>query len=260
MDLTVNNAYVDSLPSAKNAINLFEGLWASKVPLQNVTTGQAALFEDARIRWLIDQRGGLAGANILELGPLEAGHTYMMERAGARSITAIEANSSAYLRCLIIKELMNLRASKFLLGDFDKFLSSPDNHYDVVVASGVLYHLVDPLLTLQNISRATNELFIWSHFFDEAAMPAGDPRRAAFTGETVRRELDGDALTYHLRSYGGGELPKTFCGGILSGSIWVEREEVASMLKRHGFVVSMNFVHDDHPNGPAACLYARRAS
>ena len=258
MSLAVNDVYVTQAPSAQNALDLFKGVWASQLPEDGLQSGATALFDDVRLHWLLEQCGGVKGKTVLELGPLEGGHTYMLERAGASSITAIEANSLAYLRCLIVKEVFSLRSARFLLGDFDKFLSQTASRYDLIVASGVLYHLTDPLATLQNMARLADKIFIWSHFFDEAAMPAGDERLAPFTGETVKRELGGDTLTYHLRSYGDTPLPKNFCGGIMSGSIWVEKMEVIALLERHNYSVSVHFEQDTHAHGPSACLYASR--
>ncbi len=39
----------------------------------------------------------------------------MLENMGASSVIAIEANSRAYLKCLITKEILNLRCSRFLI-------------------------------------------------------------------------------------------------------------------------------------------------
>jgi hypothetical protein len=69
----------------------------------------------------------------------------MLEAAGAQ-IDAIEANQRTYLRCLITKEILGLTRSKFWLGDFIKALENWDQRYDLIVASGVLYHLKNPCI------------------------------------------------------------------------------------------------------------------
>ena len=63
-------------------------------------------------------RGRLAGFGILELGPLEGAHTYRLEQLGAERILAIEANVEAYLKCLIVKEILGLIKSKLLTWRF----------------------------------------------------------------------------------------------------------------------------------------------
>src|SRR4028119_854753 len=104
-------------PSPQNALDIFKGEWASCLPgsLSVLQAGKGQLFEDSRILWSVEQVGGgtIKGKKIIELGPLEAGHTYMMETLGADSITAIESNTRAYLKCLIIKELLGLKRSHF---------------------------------------------------------------------------------------------------------------------------------------------------
>jgi hypothetical protein len=61
-------------------------------------------------------RGRLDDMSLLELGPLEGAHTYQLEKLGAKSILAIEANVEAFLKCLITKEITGLQVAKFMLG------------------------------------------------------------------------------------------------------------------------------------------------
>jgi hypothetical protein len=253
-----NDNYVTSSPSAQNAVDLFAGAWLSKLPDGTAETGaEVPLFNDGRINWLIAHRGRFEGQTVLELGPLEGGHTYMLEKAGAE-VLGIEANTTAYLKALVAKEATGMTRARFLLGDFDRYLAETDRRFDMILACGVLYHMTDPLVTLTNVMRLTDEIFIWSHFFDDAAMPVGDPRRQPFTGETQVREYDGRRLTYHLRSYGDTTTQVKFIGGAMPGSVWLDRDETRALLEAEGFAVHVEFAHDDHPHGPAACLYAKR--
>src|SRR5215467_13605989 len=61
-------------PSPQNALDLFKGRWSSAIPGYGM--GTAELFNDARIEWFLAQYGDVCGKRILELGPLEAGHTF----------------------------------------------------------------------------------------------------------------------------------------------------------------------------------------
>src|SRR3954464_14009309 len=93
-------------PSVQAAVDIFKGEWSSKFPAEAgpVTAGQWALFEDARLAWALERLGGVAGKTALELGPLEGGHSYMLQRSGAASVVAVEGNPRAYLKCLLVKE------------------------------------------------------------------------------------------------------------------------------------------------------------
>lgn len=256
--MQINENYVADAPGPETAMRLFEGRWTSKVPGLEHLSGPAELFTDQRIQWWVDQNGGFDGRSILELGPLEGGHTQALLAAGAASVLGIEASTTAFLKSLIVKEILDLRNARFLLGDFDKFLETTDRRFDAVLACGVLYHMPDPLQTLQNIIRVTDEVFIWSHFIVPEAMPEGDARRRFFTGETSVRERNGELLTYHFQAYGEEIAPTGFVGGMMPRSAWVELAEVIWMFERNGYEVITHFRHDEHPNGPAAALRATR--
>lgn len=85
-------------PSEQNAFDLFPTAWSSSFDGVN-TSGNFRGTDDARLAWLF-QNVDLRQKSVLELGPLEAAHTYMLEKAGA-SVLAIESNKGAFLRCLI---------------------------------------------------------------------------------------------------------------------------------------------------------------
>jgi hypothetical protein len=93
--------YSQDAPSPATAFTIFSNQWSSAVPA--FETGASPLFDDVRIKWLETQLGSFQNKRVLELGPLEGGHTTMMERAGA-NVVAIEANQRAFLRCLVVKK------------------------------------------------------------------------------------------------------------------------------------------------------------
>ena len=120
--------YVDAAPSAQSLIDLVPG-WVSRLPaLVPVTAGDLGLFTDSRVDWAVSILGGVYGKSIIELGPLEGGHTYMLLNAGASHVTAIEANTLGVLKCLIVKELLHLERASFLLGNFNPWLAQDNRH------------------------------------------------------------------------------------------------------------------------------------
>ncbi len=154
--MEILDAYVTGGPDRQAVLDIFEGEWSSKMPDDSglvSTPGPAALFEDGRIDWLSRQIGGFAGKKVLELGPLEAGHTYMMHNGGADSIVAVEANSRSYLKSLCIKEIFDLHRARFVYADAAAYMAQEQGEYDLCVASGILYHMTKPVEFLEDIAR-----------------------------------------------------------------------------------------------------------
>jgi SAM-dependent methyltransferase len=160
--LNVLNQYVTSAPSAQNALDILAGSWVSKLPdpLAGLQAGPVPVFDDPRPPWAAEQLGDFKGRTVLELGSLEGGHTYQIERLGAAAILAIEANTSAYLRSLIIKELLEIRRARFVCGDFVAFLRENRKTFDVCFASGVLYHMRNPAELIALIAGATDRVLL----------------------------------------------------------------------------------------------------
>lgn len=83
--------------------------------------------------------------------------------------------------------------------------------YDLIFACGVLYHMIDPLLLLERMAARTDNLYLWTHYFNAQEMPPGDHRRAAFRSpEPPHKEatkavaFHGVSMNLHQRSYHGG--------------------------------------------------------
>jgi hypothetical protein len=259
------DAYEFSAPTYQNAIDLLPG-WNHAFPSEmKLNAGPGFMYEDPRIYWAAEQTGGLEGKRVLELGPLEASHTSMLERLGARRIDAIEANKGAYLRCLVAKEILGLRRARFHLGDFVRGLEAP-MRYDLIVACGVLYHMSDPLALLERMAARTNLIYLWTHYFDDQEMPATDSRRVAFSvPERNRQEVTetksfhGVEMKLHLRSYYKAWTKTQYCGGPVDRHFWLEKAQLIDALRALGFG-DLSVAHEDanHPNGPAMSVFARR--
>lgn len=251
--------YVRDAPSAQAAIDIFAGEWSSALPDRlGVTAGGAALFADGRISWLIDHLGGVDGWQVLELGPLEAGHSAMLHDAGAEVI-AVEGSTRAYLKCLIVKELLGLDRCHFLLGDFLEYLRTTDVHADLVVASGVLYHAPDPIALLEAIGSVTDRVGIWTHYFDPTVIAADPAKARLFQADAEHVDWRGHHLTLHRRAYLEALQWGGFCGGPESSALWMERDGLLTVLDGLGFGrVTVQFDDPGHQNGPCIMLCAER--
>jgi hypothetical protein len=258
--MEILDQYVRTVPSIQNSLDVFKGEWASKLPqdLSSLNAGQSTLFEDARIQWAAEQFGGFEAKTILELGPLEAGHSYMLEQLGAASITAIEANTRAYLKCLIIKEILDLKHSHFLLGDAVEYLKQQPKRVDVCIASGILYHMKNPAELIYLISEISDSVFLWTHYYDNSLIESDARLSSKFSSE-ISLEYKGFQHTVHMQEYGQALGFSGFCGGSLPFSCWMTREDIISCLKFFGLKnIRIDFDHPHHPNGPSFAVAASR--
>jgi Holliday junction resolvase len=260
--MEILDAYITETPSIQNALDIFKGEWSSKFPgyFKSVEAGKVPVFHDPRILWPVEKFGGIQGQNVLELGPLEAGHTCMLEQLGAGSIISIEANTRAYLKCLIVKEVMGLTRAHFLCGDFVKYLQTKPGRFDACFASGVLYHMTEPALLLNLISQVTDKVFIWTHYY-QADLIANNPLAAHRFNRTIETEVAGFKHTLYCHEYLNTLELTGFCGGSNPYSCWMTREDILGCLQHLGFTdIDINFDEPDHPHGPCFGVTALRPS
>jgi hypothetical protein len=254
----ISGRYVTSAPSFQNALDIFKGEWWSQLPqpYSHLRAGSIRVFEDPRVHWALSEFRTVNGQTVLELGPLEAAHTYMLERAGFSSILSIEANPHAYLKCLVVKEILELTRTHFLCGDFMEYLRNSPPCADVVFASGVLYHMSNPAELIALASKIADRLFLWTHYYD-AAIISRNRELARRLSQGHQSEYAG--FQHHLfrYDYGGSFRLARFCGGTRPYAHWMLREEIIACLKHFGFgEIRTSFEEPDHPNGPAFALLA----
>ena len=267
--MVIHNHYVRSLPCKQNALDIFKDGWSSNIigrhgeselsdELQRLKSGNSLLFDDPRMAWIIEELGGVEGLKILELGPLEAGHTFMLQRAGA-SVLSLEASVHAYLKCLIAKEILNFTNTHFLCGDFMEFLRQNQIRFDLCVACRVLYHMVNPVELIGLCSRASNRIFVWSHYYDKEIIQ--EHYKQYRFSEDGKVTFEGFSCPAYLQGYGNEsrlENPN-FIGGSESYSHWIRRDDMLACLKHFGFTdIRIHPQHDTphHPNGPCLAIMA----
>ena len=256
--------YNNSSPYQKNSFDLFQGSWSTLFKDEKGNFLTNCSFDgtnDSRLEWLLE-RINLDNLKVLELGPLEGAHTLMMENQGA-NVTAIEANIGAFMRCLVVKNQFNLK-SDFLLGDFNK-MSLASNEYDLVLAFGVLYHMVNPVELLKKISFTSRKLFLWTHYFEE---------NLGLWNSKLENQLEQKKWDYkNPQIYQFDDLPiriikqkygdelgwSGFCGGLENYSYWIVKEDLLELLKRLGYKkIQISFDSVTHQNGPAFCVFAEK--
>lgn len=264
--LGILDQYCSDTPSPQTAVDIFAGEWASRLPapLANVHAGSAPLFEIAHVSWGVKALGGIEGQHVVELGPLEGGHTYLMDRMGASEVVAIEANTRAYLKCLIVKELLGIPAARFECGDALRYLENRlargHEKFDFCLASGVLYHFVNPVEALDLITRSSDRLLLWTMYYDEDIVRSREDLSVKFPSAT-ESEYAGYRHTLYRQEYLQALDYKGFCGGSAASSAWMTRSDILGALEHFGFeIVDIGFEEENHKgNGPCICIAARRS-
>jgi len=252
--------YVTSGPSAQQVLDIFKGEWSSALPAPfcDCEAGRAPVFGDPRLKWGVERLGGVDGRRVVELGPLEGGHTWMLEQLGAAEITAIEASERAYLKCLTVKELTGLRRARFLYGDSVAYLRETDERFDVGIASGILYHMTNPVELLALLAAHCDRLYLWTHYYDEAALLRAPKVRARFRG-TSEATYAGFTHTRHRFHYQATRFRLGFSGGSAPYSQWLTRDTILAACRHLGFPhIEMAFDEPYHPYGPSCAFVAMR--
>lgn len=260
--LEILEKYCTDFPSAQNAVEVFEGDWSSILPDPAAVDsgGFAGLFDDPRIDWMVETLGGVEGQRILELGPLEGGHTYSLEaKHGASEIVAVEANQRAYLKCLIGKEILRTERARFLLGDFNRYMAESGERFDLVVACGVLYHMENPAEHIKLLCQSADAVFVWSHYFDRGLIEAAGPHVAQKFNVETTVDFEGYEHVLHRQDYLDALGWGGFCGAGREYANWIRLDDIHNLFDRYGFEISATGFEDPaHPHGPATAFVARR--
>lgn len=253
----IEDRLIQQNPTPQIALDIFKGTWISKLPAgyEQYEAGSIPLFADTRVPDSIPFLGPITDKTVLDLGPLEGGQAYVLEKLGAKLVISVEANTILYLKCLIAKEILNMQKVHFLCGDVIEYLKNTTEQFDMCVASGILYHMADPIELLWQISQKINKLLIWTHYFDERNTARNI--LTSFKGALSHEFMDQTYL-YHRQEYGEGFDTEVYCGGTAQFSNWLSEESILRALKEFGYT-TINILQDGNSvNGPFILLTANK--
>jgi Protein of unknown function (DUF1698) len=257
----LQNGYCKEAPSPQSALDIFAGSWWTAMPAgSGLLAGKHPGFEDSRCGWVNDITS-LAGKSILELGPFEAYNTWQLAKINPSNLIGVEASRFNYLKCLVVKEVLDFKAD-LLFGDICKYLENADR-FDLILASGVLYHQTDPLTLLRLAGKKTDKIYLWTHYFDEGclASPQQGPGFQAANNSEV--EFCGEPFQYHYRNYlledFDNSLPLNWSGGTAPYANWLTRADIFRALDLLGFKnIRIQVDGDRLENLPVIALLAQR--
>ena len=176
--------------------------------------------------------GSLRGKTALDLGCLEGGLSFELWRAGL-TVLGVEGRKDNWQRCLRIRDHFKTAGEmEFVHADVRDF--NPGKSFDVVVCSGLLYHLDDPaayIAALGELTATKGMLYLDTHVAPEDVdMPACEFRTAlsSWRSKTV---LDLEIL---YREYQEDiSLPESSLNNPIS--LWMNTASHLELLHRAGF-------------------------
>lgn len=252
--------YVLDAPSDANAIALQAGGWKFDYETLDEEGIRKSIASDGRPLFcsLFFPHFKEDGYSIWELGPSDGYNTAGLEFHGAKNVVAIEGNVGAFLRCLLLKNYFNLR-SKFLLGDFLKYIDAETSGPELIYASGVLYHLTDPVAFLKRCSELSPDLFLWTFVYDHELMLEHGYEKNMFAfdqAETIN--VGGRAIRYHKRYYDPAMIEgEKFAGGFQSFANWLTLDDLMFVLEYFGYRI-LKTIEDGYSGIPALNIFATR--
>jgi hypothetical protein len=101
----------------------------------------------------------------------------------------------------LLKKLYGLRNARFLCGDCVEYLRSNPGKFDTCFASGILYHMTNPAELIGLITKVSDRVFIWTHYYDENIIRSTPYLSPRFAQQTAA-EYQGFKHMLYRQEYG----------------------------------------------------------
>lgn len=175
----------DLVPFETHRIELAPGVWT-------IPDDRTPPLADARTTLVLQCLGGdIGAASIVDLGANEGGFTLAFAQMGAARAVGVEARSINVQRAELARALLGVERAEFVVDDVKDALGRL-GVFDVVFASGILYHLSDPAAALAAMRAACSKVaVIDTHIADpeHASHGCSGVVEATFAGQTYRGRM-----------------------------------------------------------------------
>ena len=143
----------------------------------------------------LDKLFPLHGKSVIEFGPMEGCQTAGLIRAGAKSVTCIEARPENAIKTLIASYVFGWFNVNLIMDDFHNVDNVRYKTYDLAFAHGVYYHSESPFLFLENLISLSNNIFLGGYCATES-LPYGDYLELDYFGKKYRAKQYEEADHY----------------------------------------------------------------
>lgn len=192
----------------------------------------AGRIADPLILRAIALMGGIEGGSVLELGPYEGYYSVLLDQLGPARVVSVEGNPKNFLKCLAVANHYRLKNTEHLLGDCEVFLAETSERFDLVVATGVLYHFSEPFAALDRITNMTDAFIVCTTYYDT------NIQKFHFTGNERTVDYEGQVYTLYERTNTtvGAHVIKHG----MADRVWMfDRASLLDFIDRKGFQVEM---------------------
>jgi 2-polyprenyl-3-methyl-5-hydroxy-6-metoxy-1,4-benzoquinol methylase len=202
-----------SAADIEEASKLLKETWYYRVQFTDDTWTEAQHFDSVALTRTLLSRIDLKDATVLDLGTMEGMIPILSHAAGAKRVTAYDRLTGYRQRVAFLQKLYR-REFEYINGmSLAEFQTSRDTMFDVVVFSGVLYHMFDPFSGLARAASLARPggIFILETsavVYDDCALHFNKAGRY-YPGTTFFQPTP-DALDNFLRFYGLSALDVEF--------------------------------------------------
>ena len=226
--VTVGSPWWSLLPFPAHRIKLAPGVFTAETGVEP--------DNDLRTKIVIDAAGGLAGKRVIDVGCNEGGFAVEFARHGAAETIGVEARKLSVRRSELVRDLLGLTDLRFVCGDVLHELARAQQPFDVVFATGILYHLARPDAALRSMrERCCGFMLLCTHVAHPAASTHG------CSDEIV--EYVGEHGTFQGRRYsehGVGPMAHTGGDDLWAAwgndeSFWPFEDDLVRMIEIAGF-------------------------
>lgn len=107
---------------------------------------------------------------ILELGSLEGSDSFYLAKKQDVKVIAIEARRENINKSEFLRKHYSLDNIIFIQEDLDEINFEDFDDFDAVLCCGILYHLKEPWKLIQKLSKITNNLYLWTHYWGDNSL------------------------------------------------------------------------------------------
>jgi len=171
--------------------------WTARFVVDGVAYGaDAGYVDDTRVATFFEWFG--APATILELGLFEGAHTLQLSApATTERVLALEGRADDVRRAELVVELHGRENVELAVEDLDTVDLARHGRFDAVFCSDVLYRLATPWRLLAAMARASDRLFLDTHYWPWPAAETVEGHAGGWVG-APEEERDGGRRSFWL--------------------------------------------------------------